>query len=500
MKALRIAVIVPLIAILCASPVSAIDVTISGTALDMPAPPVNIDGRVLVPMRGIFETLGATVDWNQADYSVTASSDAKAVRLKIGSDTMDAGIINSDGAAVFSSKRTLDAPARLVGDRTFVPIRAVSEALGCAVSWDGETETVTITPDDKSDDEYKFFYASADDYGKIYSVNADGTNRKRLTDTSASELYRADGRLYYIGCDGRFYACADDGSGETRLTDFETRFVGFYGDKAYCMRKSDNMLFEIGSETRSICETKNAVINGGYVYFNRSGDNAMIVMSLDDGTVNRAEMDSRIMLTPQNCTFYGDYVLLEDGSRYHNIYRFNADGTGKTYINNDNSRICKNQSAVENVLYINNDDGQNIYYVNINGASAGRGLAARLDDTVVYADVIAQAGDMIYYKNMYRKEIYGKTLGAEDGVYIGYGDGLVVGDGKLFIDCDGVYVSDLDGGNQYRICTRALNDMRVMGACVYGVDREYGNIVGADCAGTVTCVTNDKVLAVVSSK
>ena len=43
------------------------------------------------------------------------------------------------------SVKTLDVPAQIINDRTLVPVRAISEAFECVVSWSSETKTVTIT-------------------------------------------------------------------------------------------------------------------------------------------------------------------------------------------------------------------------------------------------------------------------------------------------------------------------------------------------------------------
>ena len=96
--------------------------------------PVEIEGRVLVPLRAIFEALGATVDWNDKNQSVISKKNGKTIQVTINSLTM-----LCDGRI-----KTLDVPACLMNDRTMVPVRAVSEGLGAAVEWDDATKTVII--------------------------------------------------------------------------------------------------------------------------------------------------------------------------------------------------------------------------------------------------------------------------------------------------------------------------------------------------------------------
>lgn len=112
-----------------------IKVIIDGETLKSDCPPIIINGRTLVPMRAIFEKLGASVDWNESAQSVTAVKGEREISLAIGGDIM----------TVDGENKTLDVPPMLYGDRTLVPVRAVSEALNCNVEWVEAENTVVIT-------------------------------------------------------------------------------------------------------------------------------------------------------------------------------------------------------------------------------------------------------------------------------------------------------------------------------------------------------------------
>jgi len=99
----------------------------------MPSPVVIRDGRTLVPMRAYLESLGATVDWQPPDR-VTATLDGRTVAMTIGSPTAQI-----DGKAV-----PLDVPAQLIDDRTYLPLRFLSEGLGATVAYDGKSVTVQV--------------------------------------------------------------------------------------------------------------------------------------------------------------------------------------------------------------------------------------------------------------------------------------------------------------------------------------------------------------------
>jgi hypothetical protein len=103
-----------------------INVTVDGQPVNFNgAGPRSVNGRVLVPLRGVFEEMGAYVQWNPATRDVTATRGDSDVRLHIGDR-----IANVDGRQV-----TLDVPAMIINGATMVPIRFLSESLGAEVRW-----------------------------------------------------------------------------------------------------------------------------------------------------------------------------------------------------------------------------------------------------------------------------------------------------------------------------------------------------------------------------
>jgi hypothetical protein len=137
MKKLKIASIMLLSAALTASLVHGEDnikVMLDGTELKFDVPPQIIDGRTLVPLRVIFEALGAEVDWNSQTQTVTAVNDDTEISMTIGNDVF---YINSEA-------HTLDVAPQIIDDRTLVPARAVAEGFGAEVDWDEQSQTVII--------------------------------------------------------------------------------------------------------------------------------------------------------------------------------------------------------------------------------------------------------------------------------------------------------------------------------------------------------------------
>ena len=112
-----------------------IRVAINGQALGFSgSAPTRLGGRVVVPMRGIFEALGATVQWEASTQAITAQRGETTVRMRIG-----------NGEAQINDYRVhLDQPPVLLGGSTMVPLRFVGEALGARVDWDDARQMVSM--------------------------------------------------------------------------------------------------------------------------------------------------------------------------------------------------------------------------------------------------------------------------------------------------------------------------------------------------------------------
>lgn len=109
-------------------------VYIDGEALAGGQSAVVINGATMVPMRAIFEKLGANISWNQATKTVKATKGDTNITLVIGEQT----------ALINGNKVTLTKEAVVYSGSTLVPLRFVSEALGATASWDRKTRTATI--------------------------------------------------------------------------------------------------------------------------------------------------------------------------------------------------------------------------------------------------------------------------------------------------------------------------------------------------------------------
>lgn len=112
-----------------------IRVYLNGEALSLCQPPILRDGSTVVPMRAIFEALGASVTYEGRTKKIVAEKNGTKIELWVGktdatinggSKTLSTAVINQNGSAM-------------------VPLRFVSEALGAEILWNGTNKTVFIT-------------------------------------------------------------------------------------------------------------------------------------------------------------------------------------------------------------------------------------------------------------------------------------------------------------------------------------------------------------------
>jgi hypothetical protein len=114
---------------------AAIKVMVDDDAVAFPDQgPVMRGSRVMVPLRGVFEKMGATVNWDRASNTVTANRGDRKVVLPL----------SGTSATVDGKSMTLDQPAMVMGGRALVPLRFLSESLGASVDWQAANSTVMI--------------------------------------------------------------------------------------------------------------------------------------------------------------------------------------------------------------------------------------------------------------------------------------------------------------------------------------------------------------------
>ncbi|MCL1809985.1 MAG: stalk domain-containing protein [Clostridiales bacterium] len=119
-----------------------IRVYLNGERLSFDVPPIIENGRTLVPLRAIFEALGAEVDWDQSTKTITATKGEITITMQI-----DNPVMTKNGVPT-----TLDAPPKIIDNRTLVPVRAVAESFDATVDWHNDKKYVIIKKEEMDEE------------------------------------------------------------------------------------------------------------------------------------------------------------------------------------------------------------------------------------------------------------------------------------------------------------------------------------------------------------
>lgn len=96
--------------------------------------PIIINGRTLLPIRGIIEKIDGTVGWDEAERKVTIEANSKTIHLWI----------DSNKALVDGEEKSMDTAPCIVNGRTMLPLRFIIENLGISVEWDNSYKRIYL--------------------------------------------------------------------------------------------------------------------------------------------------------------------------------------------------------------------------------------------------------------------------------------------------------------------------------------------------------------------
>lgn len=108
--------------------------------------PIIENDRILIPARGVMEATGAKVSWHPKSSMVQIISydSWDAAEVRIDSDILKLIRINDDLMSSTTTEYKLDVPAKLLNDRTLIPLKAVNDAFKYETKWDDETKTAYV--------------------------------------------------------------------------------------------------------------------------------------------------------------------------------------------------------------------------------------------------------------------------------------------------------------------------------------------------------------------
>lgn len=382
-----------------------IRVVLNGQPLYMDTPPQIVQGRTLVPMRAIFEALGATVSWDQPTNTVTAVYGETTIVLPIGKSTVTINGIPT----------VLDVAALTISGRTMVPLRFIAESLGADVAWVGATNTVDIvhqpatpnTPDIKvpavfADDENDTIlgidssmeYCIDDNafisYDPLNPPDLSGNHmvlvRIHATETTpesstASLVFTATSTstsvplwIYYINSSdqNRLYRIRADGTNRAQMTSDGVYALSIQDDWIYFTSLQDEKLYKVkidGTERTKISDDEcfAGKVSGNWVYYVNDSDGGKLYKIGTDGT-------GKVKLSDDTPTVHiqvaGDWVYFISIADFNfNLYRIRIDGSGREVMIEDAREAFV---ADDWIYYVNESDEGKVYKVRTDGTEKTR--------------------------------------------------------------------------------------------------------------------------------
>ncbi|MCH5184548.1 MAG: N-acetylmuramoyl-L-alanine amidase [Oscillospiraceae bacterium] len=114
---------------------------------DLPMPPIIFNDRALVPLREVFEAMGARVDYNSDEKGISVNYGDVNLKLKIGSPT---ALLNDNEVTIPDGVTPKLIAKQGESAKTMVPVRFISETIGMTVDFDGDNGVISITSPEES--------------------------------------------------------------------------------------------------------------------------------------------------------------------------------------------------------------------------------------------------------------------------------------------------------------------------------------------------------------
>lgn len=359
-------------------------VKVNDQAVSFDTPPVNIGGKVFVPLRAVANALGVSIaSWEGKEIKLTDGD--VSIELQIGSSSY---LLNGE-------KHELDSPPRLQNNRTLVPIRFLSETFGANVSYVNHTVTIR-TPDSQEPEpasevkgnttgnlelsndgryaEYEgwVYYFNAKDSGKLYRMKADGSELQKLGDDPyVTDLNVVNDTIFYM-TDHKIVRSALDGTNRTVLQDFGAGGLNVMA------------------------------VAGDWIYFTQDKANMF-------GKLYRMKLDGTSMeLLESNPV---SRFIVDRGRIYYAIYTqklfvMNSDGTSKKKILDQAGIISLEKKG--DLLYVNN--GGKLYTMTTSGGSPELFLDRDAQNLNIHGDWLYYVDYSEYSKKLYRIHLTDRTV------------------------------------------------------------------------------------------
>lgn len=375
-----------------------VNVVVRGEALTMEVPPVVESGRTLVPLRAIFESLDAYVVWNANTKTITASRGKNQIELTIGKNKafVNNKEIKLDTPAKIQNGRTL-VPLRFVGESLGADVEWNSKSRTATISVDNTKETRGNTESSLLNGGFVgasdgWIYVSYYKDG-LWKISDDGTKKLKISDTAVNSINIVGEWIYYSNSvfsnedeKSRLFKMKTDGSSKEKITKVMTEFVSVVDDWIYYVNIDDNrrpykMLLD-GRANQKISDksVESMTVEDGWIYFVMTDSICKMRTNGTDFKTICKDLGENIVMSKMGNSLY--YTSDET----YGMYKINKYGIGKKQMVDD---FVINISSYDGYVYYI-DDINNLYKVKEDGTEKKK-IVGNI------SGVIHALGDWVYY-------------------------------------------------------------------------------------------------------
>lgn len=325
----RIVLILTLIMLVCAGEVCAdsdTKIVINNKELYCEDKPVIVDGRTMLPLRAIGEAMGCEVIWVSGTQTANLRNETTIISMQIGNKNITRVKRTNQEQKLLRT----DVPPMLINDRTYVPVRALAEALDAVVGWDQTTNTVMIV------------YDTTLKYAGNYTVETfAGTGERQKHDSAFETMSFVSPEGIAVNDDGEIFV-ADSGmirklaGGKSETVEFEPEYI-----TASLVRCYKDEVYVLTNE-----------------FENSDGVDYYGIIRLTEGSAEG------IFITEANYSKITDFDVSNDGKLY---VVYDNEGVGCTYlgeIDTENSNIEYLTELNSGIKTLAVDDNGNVFLGN----------------------------------------------------------------------------------------------------------------------------------------
>lgn len=340
-----------------------VKVTINGVNCEYDVPPTNINGRILVPVRAIFEALGAEVTWDKDTKTAIGKKGNTEVILKV----------DSKKATLNGEQIELDVPATIIDNRVLAPARFVAESMGADVNWDSDNNTVAIIT---KENENSTIHEDTEKSITLGNKSGNYTNGGWVNHANDYEYFVSS--EYWDAYD--LYQATYNRSHFVRLVEEVDAFpqISIINEDIYYLSSDSNWnsyIFKINKDGTNMQKlsknnVKSMVVDStGIYYINADDENKLYWVALDgsdskklvDENIDEINFNSEhLFFTVHKEEFdFGKFMTKNAGI----IYKVDRNGENKEKLSDD---LAFDINITDDyVYYINKTDNMKIYRINL---------------------------------------------------------------------------------------------------------------------------------------